>query len=183
MGPLAISGVVGVMKAYTTRVGGGPFPTEIREKQLSDALREAGHEYGATTGRPRRVGWLDFVALKHAMRVNGCTGLAITKLDVLTGFAPLFVCTAYKIDGKTTTWFPTDAALLSQAEPVYEEIPGWQENDLSNVREPDDLPDSVRRYVARIEMELDCPCILVSVGAKRQETIVKANPFLANPFR
>ncbi|MCG3173842.1 MAG: Adenylosuccinate synthetase [Myxococcota bacterium] len=175
VGPTAITGVIGISKAYTTRVGGGPFPTELHD-ELGKRLREAGEEYGATTGRPRRTGWIDIVALRHAVRVNGLTGLALTKLDVLQGINEIKLCTGYKADGQVLTEFPLDSSLLERCEPVYESMAGWNQ-PISDIREFDDLPANTQRYVNQLESLLDIPIVLVSVGAGRPQTIVRRNPF------
>jgi adenylosuccinate synthase len=173
IGPTLIDHVIGITKAYTTRVGEGPFPTELQGDD-AEKLRTAGAEFGATTGRPRRVGWLDVAALRLAVRVNGMTGLAVTKLDVLSGTAKIRVCVAYRLDGKELDEIPLDR--LDDAVPVYDEVPGWTAT-LSAVRAWDDLPEATRRYVERIESWTGCPVFLASVGARRTETFVLTNPF------
>jgi adenylosuccinate synthase len=177
IGPNRINTVIGITKAYTTRVGAGPFPTE-----LSDAdgvhLREAGAEFGSVTGRPRRTGWLDIPALRYAARVNGFDGLALTKLDVLTGLSRIKVCVAYDTPDGRVTDLPID--LLDQPEkltPVYVEFEGWQER-LDGVRVLDQLPQTARTYVRFIETETKVPIYLLSVGPRRSETIVLHNPFV-----
>jgi adenylosuccinate synthase len=174
VGPTVIDAVVGISKAYATRVGAGPFPTELSGAE-GDRLREAGGEYGATTGRPRRCGWLDVPALRLAARLNGMSGIALTKLDVLRGF-PLKMCVAYKLDGRTLDELPLDARDLFRVEPVYESFPAFEE-DLSGARSLDALPSVVRRYLARIEELTGVPLVLVSVGPGRQETILIRSPF------
>ncbi len=173
VGPSKIDFVVGLVKAYCTRVGGGPFPTELNDA-IGEGLRSRGHEFGSVTGRPRRTGWLDLPALRYAVRVNGLDGLALTKLDVLTGLDTIQVCTSYKTPSGTTDEFPIDDA--EHAVPVYESMPGWKE-DLSGVRTLAALPDAAQRYVKRIERDAGCPVILVSVGSRRDETIALADPF------
>ncbi len=175
IGPTQIDAVVGIAKAYATRVGGGPFPTELTGP-AGDRLRETGAEFGATTGRPRRCGWLDIPALRLAVRINGMTGLALTKLDVLSGTRPLPVCVAYKLDGRTLEELPLDADDIARAEPVYETFDGWAES-VRAARDLDDLPAGARRYLSRIEDLLGVPLCLVSVGPGRAETIVLKNPF------
>ncbi len=175
IGPTAITAVVGITKAYATRVGSGPFPTELTG-EVGDALREAGGEYGATTGRPRRCGWLDVAALRLAVRWNGLSGLALTKLDVLRGMRKIKVCVGYQIDGEVRDELPTALSDLDRAQPVYEELDGW-EADLRDVREFDALPATARRYVRRIEELTGVDVILVSVGPGRGETIMVRNPF------
>ncbi|HKC61710.1 MAG TPA: adenylosuccinate synthase [Myxococcales bacterium] len=176
LGPTAIDSVIGISKAYTTRVGNGPLPTELHD-EAGDRLRTVGVEYGATTGRPRRCGWFDALVLRYAARVNGLSGLAITKLDVLTGFEKLQIAVGYKLaDGKVVQEFPSDPELLEQAQPVYEELPGWKE-PIADVREYKELPENARRYVERVEDLVRVEAIAVSVGAERAQTIVRKNPF------
>ena len=175
IGPTEIDAVVGIAKAYTTRVGGGPFPTELTGP-IGDRLRETGGEYGAVTGRPRRCGWLDIPALRLAVRMNGLSGLALTKLDILSGIRPLQVCVGYKLDGQVVDELPLDEADITRVEPVYEVADGWTE-DTRQIRDLDDLPAGARRYLARIETLLGVPIYLVSVGPGRAETIVLRNPF------
>ncbi len=175
VGPTRIDGVLGITKAYTTRVGGGPFPTED-EGEGGRWLGERGNEFGATTGRKRRCGWLDTVVLREAAIVNGFTALAVNKLDILSGRSEIPVATAWKIDGKLTRDFPMTLGELARAEPVYESLPGWQE-DLQGVRRYEDLPDAARRYVDRIEALVDVPVALISVGPGRDETIARQELF------
>ncbi len=175
VGPTRIDRVLGITKAYATRVGGGPFPTE-ETGAAGERLRSAGAEFGATTGRPRRCGWLDVVMLREAVTVNGLTGLAVNKLDVLSGLAEVPVCTAYRIDGKLTHEFPMTLGEVTRAEPVYEAQPGWQE-DLSRARRFEDLPAAARRYVDRVEALAGVPVEILSIGPGRDETIVRSDPF------
>jgi adenylosuccinate synthase len=175
IGPTRIERVLGITKAYTTRVGGGPFPTELDDAQ-GEELRRLGAEFGATTGRPRRCGWLDAVMLREAAAVNGFTSLAVNKLDVLSGIAQLKIATGYRIDGKRTEDFPMTLGELERAEPEYEIHPGWSE-DLRAVRRFDDLPRNARAYVDRIEALVGVPVELISVGPERDETIVRRDPF------
>jgi len=176
LGPTAIHSVIGITKAYTTRVGKGPLPTELKDA-TGEKLRSVGAEFGATTGRPRRCGWLDALVLRYAARVNGLSGLAMTKLDVLTGFEKLSVAIGYKLpNGKTLGEFPSDPELLGQAQPVYEELPGWKE-PLGDLREYRELPGNTRRYIERVEQLVGVEAIAVSVGAERAQTIVRKNPF------
>ena len=168
IGPTQISAVVGITKAYTTRVGNGPFPTELQDK-MGDALREAGSEFGATTGRPRRCGWLDLPALRYAVRVNGLSGIALTKIDVLTGLQGLKLCTGYQLNGKVLRSPPYDD--LEHLTPIFEDVEGWSE-PLSDCRDIKDLPEAAQSYIKRIEREVDCPIVLVSVGPDREQTIV-----------
>ncbi|MBW1809109.1 MAG: adenylosuccinate synthase [Deltaproteobacteria bacterium] len=170
-----IDSVVGVAKAYTTRVGEGPFPTELMDEK-GVHLQEKGAEFGATTGRPRRCGWLDMVALRYTLAVNGCTSLCLTKLDVLAGTNPIKIAVGYKLSGKEIQSFPADIRAAAQVEPVYEEIEGWDE-DISDLREKEALPVAAQRYISRIEMLLNLPVDIVSVGPGRRETIVIQNPF------
>jgi adenylosuccinate synthase len=164
--------VIGVMKAYSTRVGGGPFPTELKNA-TGDRIRERGREYGTTTGRPRRCGWLDLVALRYAVMLNGVTEVALMLLDVLAGFEKLEVCTAYRIAGKLTDRFPPDAHELAKAEPVYQSLPGFAE-EVGAARERGDLPQGARDYVRFIEESLGVPVRIVSVGPDRVQTIIEA---------
>ncbi|MBN2468030.1 MAG: adenylosuccinate synthase [Deltaproteobacteria bacterium] len=175
IGPTMIDGVVGVVKAYSTRVGEGPFPTE-QLNETGTKLRDRGKEYGATTGRPRRCGWIDIVALKHAMRINGFTSLALTKLDVLSGIETVKIACAYKVNGREIDEFPANSGELASCEPVYEEMPGWDQ-DISAIRDYDALPPSAKNYIDRLQELLEVEFILVSVGYRRDETIVLENPF------
>jgi adenylosuccinate synthase len=175
VGPTRIDRVLGITKAYTTRVGSGPFPTEL-EDATGEKLRQQGAEFGATTGRPRRCGWLDLVMLRESVTVNGITDLAINKLDILSGFDELQVAMRYRIDGKLTNDFPMTLDELERAEPVYEALPGWRE-DVTAVREFRDLPGNARRYVVHIERVLDVPAAFLSVGAGRDATISRVDLF------
>ncbi|MCP3103207.1 adenylosuccinate synthase [Myxococcus sp. K15C18031901] len=175
LGPTAIDKVMGISKAYTTRVGGGPFPTELNDA-IGDQLRKIGDEFGATTGRPRRCGWLDGVVLRYAVRVNGLWGLALTKLDVLSGLKSLQLCNAYELDGQRVTELPGDYEDLARVKPLYETLPGWDEK-LAGVRSFDELPENAKRYVRRVEEISGVPVVCVSVGADRGETVLMQNPF------
>jgi adenylosuccinate synthase len=175
IGPTAISAVVGITKAYATRVGAGPFPTEM-SGDLGEALREAGAEFGATTGRPRRCGWLDIPALRQATRINGLSGLAIMKVDVLTGMDEIKVCVAYERDGKRIEDLPYDD--LESVTPVYESFPGWDE-PVTSCRALHELPKNALRYVCAIEDMVGCKAWIVSVGPDREQTILVQNPWLA----
>jgi adenylosuccinate synthase len=175
IGPGYIDRVVGITKAYTTRVGGGPFPTEL-EDEVGKRLRDVGGEYGATTGRPRRCGWWDGFAAAYSARVNGLTDLAVTKLDVLTGIDPLSICTGYRCRGTLLDDFPADLVDLSQCEPVLEALPGWTE-DLAAARRLSDLPANARKYLARIEEITGVPVAMVGVGKERENTIIIRSPF------
>ena len=175
VGPTRIDRVLGITKAYTTRVGSGPFPTEL-DDAVGERLRTAGNEFGATTGRPRRCGWLDAVMLREAVTVNGMTDLAINKLDILSGMGELQIATQYRIDGKLTRDFPMTLDELEAAEPVFESQPGWTE-DVSDIREYDDLPGNARRYIETIERLVDVPAAFVSIGAGRDATIARTDLF------
>lgn len=172
LGPTDIDEVVGITKAYCTRVGSGPFPTELTGS-LGEQLRAEGHEYGATTGRPRRCGWLDIPALRYARRVNGLSAIALTKLDVLGIFDELKVCVGYRWRGETLDEIPTDPVALEEVEPVYETVPGWAGAALREARTIEALPAAARAYIERIEEWVDRPVRLVSVGPGRKETIVR----------
>ncbi|MFA5007070.1 MAG: adenylosuccinate synthase [Candidatus Izemoplasmatales bacterium] len=167
--PMAITDVVGVTKAYTTRVGGGAFPTEF-EDETAKRIREVGHEYGTTTGRPRRIGWLDAVVLKHSRRVSGVTGLAIMLLDVLTGIPTLKICTRYLIDGTPADHVPGSYRDFAVATPVYESYPGWTE-DISQVTRFEDLPENAKGYLRAIERLTGVPVVVFSVGPDRSQTV------------
>ncbi|MBP1709520.1 MAG: purA [Deltaproteobacteria bacterium] len=175
IGPTRIDGVVGIVKAYTTRVGEGPFPTELND-EIGLRLKDKGKEFGATTGRPRRCGWIDIVALKHSSRINGFTHLALTKLDVLTGVKKIKVCRAYKLEGKEVSEFPASVHTLQNCEPVYEEVAGWQE-DLTGIKKYNDLPRNAKKYIKLLEKSMERKFILVSVGFERGETIIVKTPF------
>jgi adenylosuccinate synthase len=177
IGPNRIDTVIGITKAYATRVGGGPFPTELDDSD-GHHLRNVGAEFGSVTGRPRRTGWLDLPALRYAARVNGLDGLALTKLDVLTGLKRIRVCVAYDTPEGRTTELPIDWLDRPElAKPVYEELDGWNE-PLESARVLDDLPATVRRYVRYLEEGAGVPLYLLSVGPHRRETIVLHNPFV-----
>ncbi len=170
IGPAGISQVVGVYKAYNTRVGNGPFPTELKD-ETGDLLREKGWEYGATTGRPRRCGWFDAVAARYTARLNGLSSAVVTRLDVLDSFPTLKICTGYHIDGVPIESFPASTAQLERCEPVYEELPGWQQ-PTTHIRRFEDLPREAQAYVRRLESILGCPVEIVSVGPERDQAIV-----------
>jgi adenylosuccinate synthase len=171
VGPRLIGRVLGVAKAYTTRVGEGPLPTELFG-DMGTRLRESGNEYGAVTGRPRRCGWYDAVAIRYSTRINGLDALALTKLDVLDGLDRIEICTAYRCGGETLTEFPSDIARLSQCEPVYESMPGWS-TPTRGVTRFTDLPEAARQYVARLEEISGVPAAIISTGSDRDETIVR----------
>ncbi|HIE08833.1 MAG TPA: adenylosuccinate synthase [Armatimonadetes bacterium] len=172
--PKRIDFVVGVAKAYTTRVGGGPFPTELPPEE-EERLRMRGREYGATTGRPRRCGWFDAVVARHAARINGFDGLVITKLDVLDPVPELRICVAYEVDGERIVKFPYSLRTLERAKPVYETLPGWRE-DTSKARRWKDLPQNAKRYLERIAELVGAPLWLVSVGPERGQSVVVDMP-------
>ncbi len=175
VGPTRIGAVLGVAKAYTTRVGGGPFPTELPPTD-GEALRNRGREFGATTGRPRRCGWFDAVQVRYAVRVNGLTGLAITKLDVLDDSPELKICTAYRYRGRAFDEMPTALSALEHTEPVYETFPGWRAKT-TGARRRSQLPLAARKYLDRIEELVGCPIDMISTGTGRDETIVIRHPF------
>ncbi|HVT79767.1 MAG TPA: adenylosuccinate synthase [Phycisphaerae bacterium] len=167
----AVNSTIGIVKAYSTRVGGGPFPTE-QVNAIGDLIRERGHEYGTTTGRPRRCGWIDTVALRYTAAISGATGLSVMLLDVLSGFDELKICTHYEVKGEKTDWFPADALELEQAVPVYETIKGWHE-PLDNVRAFGDLPAQAKAYLARLEHFVGVPVKIVSIGPARHQTLMR----------
>jgi len=169
VGPSKIDQVIGVAKAYTTRVGDGPFPTELHD-EIGDLIREKGHEYGTVTGRPRRVGWFDSVVVRHARRVSGITGLSLNSLDVLTGLETVKICTAYTYRGERIEHYPASLRVLSECEAVYEELPGWKE-DISGAKSLDDLPAAARRYVERVSELTGIPIAIFSVGRNRDQTV------------
>lgn len=176
IGPTMIDSVTGVAKAYTTRVGEGPFPTELQD-EAGQKIRETGGEYGATTGRPRRCGWLDAVVVNHAIRVNGVKELTITKLDVLNDFDKIKICVGYRLKGKIIHQVPSNQDQLANAEPVYEELDGWK-SDIRGVRKLSALPQKAQRYLRRIEELTQTKVAMVSTGSERNETIGVKNPFL-----
>lgn len=175
VGPSAITGVIGIVKAYSTRVGEGPFPTEL-QNGTGDLLRATGHEFGATTGRPRRCGWLDTVQLRRSVQLNGATNVVLTKPDVLGVLDKIEICVAYEIDGKRTEIFPAETAKLARVQPVYEEMPGWQ-RDISTCRSWEELPEAARNYFNRVERLIGVPVSLISVGPGREQTIQHRDPF------
>ena len=177
IGPGAVTDVIGIVKAYTTRVGAGPFPCELFDA-TGACIQEKGVEFGATTGRKRRCGWLDTVIVRNAVRLNGLTGLAITKLDVLGGLDELKICTGYEYKGSRLKDFPASLKVLAECTPLYETLPGWSE-EISTIRQFDDLPQTTRTYLERVEELTETPIQIVSVGPGRDETIVLKNPFAA----
>ncbi len=175
IGPHHLHYVLGITKAYTTRVGGGPFPTELSDG-VGEQLRQRGQEFGATTGRPRRTGWFDAAALKRSIQLNGVSGLCITKLDVLDGVEAVKICVGYEVEGKLSDILPVGAEELARCVPVYEEMPGWMESTV-RVKAHAGLPKAAREYLARIEALCGVPIDLVSTGPEREETIVMRHPF------
>jgi adenylosuccinate synthase len=178
VGPTDISRVVGVFKSYCTRVGNGPFPTEL-EGEIADKLRDHGKEfgrgeYGTTTGRPRRIGWLDAVAARYSVRFNGLAAVALTRMDVLDGLPSIKICTAYEVDGEILQTMPASASVLNRCRPIYEELPGW-ESPTTEVRNFDDLPRQAQAFVRRVETLLECPVDLISVGPSREQAVI-VNP-------
>ena len=169
LGPREIDRVVGVFKAYSTRVGAGPMPTELKN-ETGDFIRRKAHEYGATTSRPRRCGWFDAVAGRFGVQINGLSDIALTHLDIYDGFSAVKICTAYKFDDEVLTSFPSNVAILEKCRPIYEELDGWQES-ISGIRNLEKLPAGARNYVSRLEDLLSCPVSLVSVGPGREQTI------------
>ncbi|MFX3623276.1 MAG: adenylosuccinate synthase [Ectobacillus sp.] len=175
VGPSKINRVVGVCKAYTSRVGDGPFPTELHD-EIGNQIREVGREYGTTTGRPRRVGWFDSVVVRHARRVSGITDLSLNSIDVLTGIPTLKICVAYKYRGEILQEFPASLRILSECEPVYEELPGWTE-DITGVKTLDELPENARHYVERISQLTGITLSVFSVGPDRNQTNIIRNVY------
>jgi len=175
IGPTMINAVIGVAKAYTTRVGEGPFPTELQD-ELGEKIRQKGGEYGATTGRPRRCGWFDAVVVNHSIRLNGIQQMVITKLDVLNDFDTIKICVGYRADGKVFHHVPANLEVLKRSEPVYEELKGWK-TEIKGVRDFKDLPADARRYLKRIEKLIGTRMTMISVGSERSETVRVRNPF------
>ncbi|MGE3510063.1 MAG: adenylosuccinate synthetase, partial [Vicinamibacterales bacterium] len=171
VGPRAIGAVLGVVKAYTTRVGEGPLPTELSD-DMGQRLRDSGNEYGAVTGRPRRCGWYDAVAVRYGARINGLDALALTKLDVLDGLERIDICTAYRCGSHMLSEFPSDVGQLAACEPIYESMPGWN-TPTKGVRRYEDLPEAAQRYIARLEAVSGVPAAIVSTGSDRSETILR----------
>lgn len=170
IGPKSIGQTVGIVKAYSTRVGGGPFPTELKDK-TGDLIRDRGDEYGASTGRPRRCGWFDVVSVRHVLMVSGIEKLAMTKFDVLDNIGTVKVCTGYRIDGKQTGNFPPNVDVLGRAEPVYEELEGWDKT--SGIRDYEELPSSAKAYIRALEKILDTEIGILSTGPDEKDTIIK----------
>jgi len=176
--PRAVTGVLGVAKAYTTRVGGGPLPTELTGP-MAERLRETGQEYGASTGRPRRCGWYDAVTVRYSVRVNGLDSLALTKLDVLDGLPQILVCTSYKCGDQVLTEFPGDVRVLATCRPIYETMPGWS-SPTRGVRRFDELPAEARAYVRRLEELSGVPVGIVSTGSEREDTVFREGSIAAS---
>ena len=172
IGPLQVDEVIGVMKAYSTRVGSGPYPTELHD-EIGAGIAERGHEFGTVTGRPRRVGWFDAVPLRYAVAVNSVSSIMLNKLDILSGIETIRLCVAYELDGRRVEVWPSSGAALSRADPVYEEYPGWSE-PIHDIRSLADLPENARRYLSAIEEHAGVPIVLVSVGPERTQTIERA---------
>jgi adenylosuccinate synthase len=175
IGPHHLHYVLGITKAYTTRVGGGPFPTELSD-DMGERLRQRGQEFGATTGRPRRTGWFDAAALKRSIQLNGVSGLCITKLDVLDGVEAVKICVGYELEGEFSEILPVGAEELERCHPVYEELPGWMESTVG-IKAYEGLPKGAQAYLQRIERLAGVPIDLISTGAEREETIVRRHPF------
>jgi adenylosuccinate synthase len=175
IGPLEIDMVLGVVKAYTTRVGEGPFPTELKD-ELGERLRNRGFEFGSTTGRPRRCGWLDLVLVKTAIRLNSIKALALTKLDVLSEFEKLKICIAYEYEGKIIDYLPSSLIEMAKLKPIYKELPGWKK-DIKNIKKFEDLPKETKNYIKTIEEYLGIPFYLISTGPERENCLILKNPF------
>ena len=171
IGPSRLNRILGVYKAYCTRVGTGPMPSELKD-ETGDQIRERAQEYGTTTGRPRRCGWFDAVAARFSHRVNGFTGMAVTRLDILDPLPRLKICVGYRLEGNEIDYFPASVGLLEKCQPVYEELPGW-DKPTSDVREYEQLPREARGYLERLEELVSCPVSVVSVGAAREQTIIR----------
>ncbi len=175
IGPTKIDRILGIVKAYTTRVGEGPFPTELND-ELGESIRQRGGEFGATTGRPRRCGWLDILGLRYSVSINGLTGIGLTKMDILDSLEKIKLCVGYKYDGKVYDTFTTDLDVLKRCEPVYEEMPGWKESTVG-IKEFDRLPSNAKSYIKKIEYLLKTPIQIISTGPKRNEIIVLDGQF------
>ncbi|MFC1911727.1 adenylosuccinate synthase [Chloroflexota bacterium] len=171
IGPTRVTQAMGVFKAYSTRVGSGPMPTELHD-EVAELIREQGHEYGATTGRPRRCGWFDAVAGRFSTRINGFTRAIVTRLDVLDTLPSLKICVGYKLDGNTIDYFPASTTTVERCQPIYEELPGWL-TSTNDVKQYDQLPVQARRYLERLEELIACPINIISVGMRREQTIRK----------
>jgi adenylosuccinate synthase len=181
IGPTMINSVIGIAKAYTTRVGEGPFPTELQD-ELGEKIRQRGGEYGATTGRPRRCGWFDSVVVNHSIRVSGIREIVITKMDVLNDFDTVKICVGYRADGKVFYHVPSNLEILKHSEPVYEEMRGWK-TEIKGVRNFKDLPINAKRYLKRIQKLIGTKITMISVGSERDETVEVKNPFIKKSLR
>ena len=181
IGPTMIHSVIGIAKAYTTRVGEGPFPTELQD-EIGEKIRERGGEYGATTGRPRRCGWFDAVVVNHSIRVNGIREMVMTKLDVLNDFDTIKICVGYRENGKVFYHVPSNLEILKHSEPIYEELKGWK-SEIKGVRNFKDLPRYAQRYLKRIQKLISAKITMISVGSERDETVEVKNPFLRKSFK
>lgn len=175
IGPSKVDTVIGICKAYTTRVGAGPFPTELLD-ETGNYIRETGHEYGTVTGRPRRVGWFDSVALRHSKRVAGIDALSLNLLDVFSGLKTVKIAVAYELDGQKIDYYPASLKELERCKPIYEELPGWDE-DITKVTKLEDLPENARHFLSRVSELVGVPLVTVSVGPDREQTIVLKNPW------
>jgi adenylosuccinate synthase len=175
VGPGQVQGVIGILKAYMTRVGEGPMPTELKDA-TGEKLRQIGGEFGATTGRPRRCGWLDLVPLRRVIQICGVTHIVLTKIDVLTGFDPIRVCTAYELDGQRIDRFPSRLEQIERVTPIYEDLPGWPQ-DIGRCASWDELPVATREYIRRIEAVLGASISVISLGPDRDQTLVRRDPF------
>lgn len=175
--PMAINRIIGVFKSYVTRVGGGPMPTELKN-EIGQLIREKAHEYGATTGRPRRCGWFDAVAGRFSVEINCFSHIALTHLDIYDDFPLIKICTAYKFNDRILTSFPSDVSILEKCQPIYEELTGWQQ-PISEIRDFGKLPAQARRYIARLKQLLSCPINLVSVGPRREQ-MIERRPILSS---
>ncbi|MCT7685685.1 MAG: adenylosuccinate synthase [Lactobacillus iners] len=175
IGPSKVDTVIGICKAYTTRVGAGPFPTELLD-ETGNYIRETGHEYGTVTGRPRRVGWFDSVALRHSKRVAGIDALSLNLLDVFSGLQTVKIAVAYELDGQKIDYYPASLKELERCKPIYEELPGWDE-DITKVTKLEDLPENARHFLSRVSELVGVPLVTVSVGPDREQTIVLKNPW------
>lgn len=174
--PFSLKNALGIVKAYTTRVGRGPFPTELHD-ETGDKIREKGNEFGTTTGRPRRCGWLDTVMLKYSAKINGFNYLAITRLDTIAGFDKLNICVGYELDGERVEAFPASLETLAKCKPIYEELDGWAEEEMENIEKFEDLPTAAKQYVKRIEELTGVKVGIVSIGPKRRETLILEDIF------
>lgn len=175
IGPSKVDTVIGICKAYTTRVGAGPFPTELLD-ETGNYIRETGHEYGTVTGRPRRVGWFDSVALRHSKRVAGIDALSLNLLDVFSGLKTVKIAVAYELDGQKIDYYPASLKEVERCKPIYEELPGWDE-DITKVTKLEDLPENARHFLSRVSELVGVPLVTVSVGPDREQTIVLKNPW------